>query len=209
MAGRPSQRDRLLGGSRSISAVVAFVGMLLGIIFVLWPSLTPHGPPATKSATLQKLTLDRNVTFGQYLDRIEHSQTPFEPNTLARRGALVEFEFIITGYRDKRLPLRWQLIDAETGDQIDRSRDILIAPSATTERGTWNVWVPNPKRRSRRLFVQLQLYDERAGGRPIGRLRTPLFTSTQGSSASSAKQAAVHGYGTMIVRAPRGRALSV
>jgi hypothetical protein len=139
MAGRPSQRDRLLGGSRSISAVVAFVGMLLGIIFVLWPSLTPHGPPATKSATLQKLTLDRNVTFGQYLDRIEHSQTPFEPNTLARRGALVEFEFIITGYRAKRLPLRWQLIDAETGDQIDCSRDILIAPSATTERGTWNV----------------------------------------------------------------------
>jgi hypothetical protein len=177
-AGRPSQRERLLGSARAISAVVAFIGMLLGVIFVLWPSLIPPSPPATKSATLQELTLDQNVTFGQYLDRIEQSRAPYEPNTLARRGALVEFEFVITGYRDKRLALRWQLINAETRDQIDRSRDILIAPSATTERGTWNVWVPNPKRRSRRLYVQLQLYDDRAGGSPIARLRTPRFTST-------------------------------
>jgi hypothetical protein len=45
---------------------------------------------------LEKPTLDRMVTFGQYLDRIELSRAPFERSRLARRGALVEFDFVIT-----------------------------------------------------------------------------------------------------------------
>jgi hypothetical protein len=172
-------RDVLVNVARSISAVVAFVGMLLGVVFVLWPSLTPEGPPATKRAALEKLTLDPNVTFGQYLDRIEQSRAPYEPEQLVRRGALVEFKFTITGYRDKRLPLRWQLIDAKSGDQLDQSHDIIIVPTATTDEGTWDVWIPHPKRRSRRLFIELQLYDRAIGVPvPIGRLRTPVFATT-------------------------------
>jgi hypothetical protein len=168
----------LLGSAGSMSALVAFIGTGLGIVLVLWPSLTPEGRPATQSATLEKLTLDRKVTFGQYLDRIKLSRTPFKANQLARRGALLKFDFIITGYRDKRLQLRWQLIDADSGEQLDQSSDILITARATTDRGTWDVWVPNPKRRYRRLFVELAFYDDRPNGVPLGRLRTPLFAST-------------------------------
>jgi hypothetical protein len=172
------RRWALVDSARSIAAVVAFVGMLLGIVFVLWPSLKPEGRPEKRSATLTKLTLDPMVTFGQYLDRIEQSRAPYEPDQLALRGALIEFRFSITGYRDKRLPLRWQLIDAESGDQIDHSRDIIIVPTATTDEGTWDVWVPHPKHRRRRLFVEIQLYDRLSGGPvPIGRLRTRVFAS--------------------------------
>lgn len=166
----------LLGGVRSIAAAVAFVGTLLGVVFVLWPSLKPESPSQTESVTLEKPTLDRKVTFGQYLDRIELSRAPYERDKLARRGVLVEFDFVITGYRDKELPVRWQLIDAESGDQLDQSRDVALIPEVTNQQGTWHVWVPTPRGRSRRLFVQIQLYD-RPGGVPLGRLRTRSFAS--------------------------------
>jgi hypothetical protein len=153
------RRAVLVRGARSVSTLLAFVGAFLGVLFLLWPSLAPEGPPATQSATLEKPTLDRMVTFGQYLDRIELSRAPFDRSRLARRGALVEFDFMITGYRGKHLPLRWQLIDAESGNQLDQSSDTFITADATTDRGTWHVWVRSPKRRFRRLFVEIQLYD--------------------------------------------------
>jgi hypothetical protein len=173
---RPRRLNVVLGGARSLSAAVAFVGALVGLIFVLWPSLKPQGPPVTKSVTLKNPTLSK-ATFGRYLDRIARSRAPYEPDKLARHGRLVEFDLVITGYQDKALPLRWQLIDADIGDQIDQAHDILIVPTATTDTGTWHVWVPNPNRRSRHLFVQLELY-ERLGSAPLGRLRTPLFANT-------------------------------
>jgi hypothetical protein len=173
----PRRRDALLGGARSVATIVAFVGTLLGVVFLLWPSLKPEGPTQTESVTLDRPTLDRNVTFGQYLDRIEESRAPYRPDTLARRGVLVEFDFVITGYRDKQLPIRWQLIDAQSGDQLDQSRDISLVPRVTNEHGTWHVWAATPKHRARRLFVQIQLYDRR-GGVPLGRLRTRVFASS-------------------------------
>jgi hypothetical protein len=121
----------LLGGARSVATGVAFLGALLGVIFVPWPSLKPEGPSQTENVTLEKVTLDRKVT---------------------------------------------QLIDAESGDQLDQSRDLSIVAQVTNEQGTWDVWVPTPKGHLRRLFVQIQLYD-RPGGVPLGRLRTRLFAS--------------------------------
>ena len=73
----------------------------------------PEAPPAARSATLSNVTLDRSVAFGQYLDRIKLTRAPYTPATLSRRGAYVEFDYAIAGYKGKRLPLRWQLVDAE------------------------------------------------------------------------------------------------
>jgi len=167
-----------------IGLAVAVVGGLLA----LWPSIKPQGVPATKAARpthqpqgvpatkaarLTHLSLDRDITFGQYLDRKELSRKPYTASVLGRRGAYVAFDFRVEGYRGKRLPLRWQLIDARTGDQLDQSRDVSITPDATTDQGSWDVWVPLP-RGHRRLYVQVQLYDD-AGLVPIGRLRTERF----------------------------------
>jgi len=121
-----------------IGLAVAVVGGLLA----LWPSIKPQGVPATKAARLTHLSLDRDITFGQYLDRKELSRKPYTASVLGRRGAYVAFDFRVEGYRGKRLPLRWQLIDARTGDQLDQSRDVSITPDATTDQGSWDVWVP-------------------------------------------------------------------
>ncbi|MDT5207845.1 MAG: hypothetical protein QOF67_260 [Mycobacterium sp.] len=163
--------------ARLISAVVAFGATLLGIVFVLWPWLKPEGPPETRGAILNEFTLEPKVTFGQYLDRIELSRAPYKPYQLVRRGVLVEFNVVITGYDGKRLPIRWQLIDEDSGEQLDESRDLLIVPGALTDQNSWPVWVPRPTGREPHLFVKVTLYDP--NGVPIARGRTHLFANAE------------------------------
>lgn len=170
-------QDVLLDGLRLISAVVVFGATFLGIVFLLWPWLKPEGPPETRGAMLNNFTLDRKVTFGQYLDRIELSRAPYKPDQLGRPGVLVEFNVVITGYKGKRLPLRWQLIDEESGEQLHGSRDLLIVPGSSTDQNAWPVWVPRPKGRERHLFVKVTLYDP--NGVPVARGRTQLFANPE------------------------------
>jgi hypothetical protein len=146
---------------------------VIGIGFVLSPSLRSDGAPATKAARLSNPTLDPNISFGQYLDRKQISRGSYQAAQLARRGAYLLFDFRVQGYKGKRLPLRWQLVDARTGDQLAHSSDISIRPDADTDQASWDFWVPFP-RGHRRLYVALQLFDEH-GTVPIGRLRTEEY----------------------------------
>jgi len=159
---------------RWTSALVGFVAALLGVVFVLFPALKPEGPAPTKSATLSNPVREM-LSWGQYLDRKDLDRGPYDDAALRRRGIFVEFDYAIEGYKEKALPLRWQLIDARGGDQLGKSRDTQIVPEASTDKASWDVWVPLPQRRVQRVFVQLQLYEQR-GNVPIGRLRTPAFS---------------------------------
>jgi len=144
--------------------------------FVLWSSLKPHGEgAAVRAAALRNPTVDR-VTFGQYLTRSHLSRDPYTTGALARRGALVTFDFRIEGYKGKRLPLRWQLIDTRTGGQPEEGSGVGIIPKADVDQASWNFWVPVPGARDRRYFVQIQLYDDRETV-PIGHVRTGTFGS--------------------------------
>ena len=58
--------------------------------------------------------------------------------------------------------------------QLDHSSDLRITPDVNTDAGSWNVWIPLP-RRARRMHVQIQLYND-MGRVPIGRIRTPDFS---------------------------------
>jgi hypothetical protein len=98
---------------------------------------------------------------------------PTAPVALAQRGAYVEFDFSVRGYKNKLLPLRWQLLNARSGVQLKHSRDLRVKPEVNTDSGSWNVWIPMP-RRARRMYVQIQLYND-AGTVPIGRVRTAEF----------------------------------
>jgi TIR domain len=174
-----AKRPRARPGTRltGAGALIAVVGVL----FMLWPSLMPEGAPATKAAKLSNPTLDRDISFGQYLDRKALPRRPYPSAQLAQRGAFVAFDFRVEGYRGKRLPLRWQLVDARTGDQISQSRAFAITPDATTDQGSWDVWVPVPRER-RRVYVQVQLYDD-DGIVPVGRMRTATFSTREAEPA--------------------------
>jgi len=163
---------RRLPGARLIGALAA-VAVVAAAFLVLWPSLKPQNAPATKAARLSHLTLDRDMTFGQYLDRKALPRASYGPATLARRGAYITFQFRVEGYRGKRLPLRWLLFDARTGDLLTQSRDYAVTPAADTDQGRWDFWIALP-RGHKRFSIQVQLYDN-AGLVPIGQQQTKRF----------------------------------
>jgi hypothetical protein len=169
-------RVRPLQIAKAVGAAVTFAATATGLIFGLWPALKPVEPPATKGATLTAVTLDR-ATRGQYLDRSFLGRSGYGPAQLERPGELISFDFKIKGYLDKRLPLRWQLVDARTGDQVAESRDLFIIPVANDDQNSWSIWVPLPRGRSRRFFVEIELLDERAAV-PLGRVRSDRFGGT-------------------------------
>jgi len=159
--------------AKVVGAAVSFAATLVGLIFVLWPALKPDGLPVAKGASVTDVTLDR-ASFGQYLARVAVSRSGYPQAQLKRPGVLVGVELKVKGYRDKRLPIRWQIVDERTGDQIQQSRDLFYTPSASEDQNTWSIWVPLPRGRGRRFFVEVELLDDR-GAVPLGRARTHHF----------------------------------
>lgn len=172
-AGLTTRLKELPRVARAIVGLIGFITTVVGLVFVLWPSLKPDEPPVDQGATLSNAQVESGMTFGEYLDRIEQSRAPYGAADLARRGAYVEFDFSVRGYKGKLLPLRWQLIDSPSGAQLRHSRDLQVKPKANTDSASWPVWIPLP-RPPRRMYVQIQLYND-AGDVPIGRIRTPEF----------------------------------
>jgi hypothetical protein len=160
--------------AKAIAALVAFVGSVLGIIFVLWPSLKPEAPSPTRRVALSGLTLERHVTFGAYLRRTHRAPGGLEDAVLNERGALASFDFVVEGYKNRRLPVAWQLIEASSGDVLKENRDTWITPEVTTDSGNWPVWVRLPGGQRRRVFIQVMLYEPR-GVIALKTLRTHTF----------------------------------
>ena len=84
---------------RGIASALGLAVTLIGVVFVLWPSLKPDPSPVDKGASLSHAQVDSGLTFGQYLDRIEQSRRPYGADLLARRGAFVEFDYSVRGTR--------------------------------------------------------------------------------------------------------------
>jgi hypothetical protein len=148
--------------AKAIAALVAFVASVLGIIFLLWPSLKPEAPSPTRRVVLTELKLERPVTFGAYLTRIHQPAGGLADAVLNERGALASFDFVIEGYKDRPMPLVWQLIEARRGNVLDENRDIVLKPEVTKDSGHWPIWVPLPRGERRRVFIQVELYEPRA-----------------------------------------------
>ena len=168
-----AQLARLVGVARGVKGIAGFAAAVLGVVFVLWPNLKPEPPPREKRVVLGRAAVDRNVRFGQYLDRRRLTRGDYVRADLQRPGALVSFNYRIVGYRHERMPVHWQLIDATTSEQLAESVDLSIVPEVNDDDGAGQVWIAVPRGRARRLFVELELLNARAV--PIGRTRTLTF----------------------------------
>jgi hypothetical protein len=125
-------------------------------------------------ARVSAAQVESGLTFGAYLDRIEQSRQPYDRTELARRGAYVEFEFVVRGYKGQAPAAALAARRLPSGVQLAHSRDLRVKPRVDRDAGSWNIWVPLPRRRHR-LYVQVQLYND-AGTVPIGRVCTARFT---------------------------------
>jgi hypothetical protein len=171
-AAEPKKRS-LLSLVTKIGGAATAISAVLGVVFVLWPQLKPEPPPPEKSAQLAKLTVDRKVTFGQYLDRFDLPKDAFSAKQLARQGAFLQFRIETKGFKDKELPLKWELFDAKSGDQVGESKSTFVEPGANTDSLSWHAWVPLPRRKGP-FFVLVQLLNDK-GVVPLDRLQTKPF----------------------------------
>jgi hypothetical protein len=163
----------LPGVVRAVAGAVGFAATVIGLVFVLWPSLKPSAPPADKGATLSNAQTETGLTFGAYLDRIGQSRRPYGKAELRARGAYVEFDFAVRGYKGQHLPLGWQLLDARSGVQLGQDWALRVTPKADRDAGSWNIWIPL-RRTSARMYAQIALYNR--DGVPIARVRTAPFS---------------------------------
>lgn len=139
----------------------------------------PAGPPTVKGAKLGDV-VQEELSWGQYLDRTQGlHRAPYDAAALRQRGIYVDFHFSIDGYRDKELPLRYELLDARNGDQLGQSSNALIVPTAQTDSGRWSVWVPLGQHAARPVNVELILYDQ-TGKIPLDDIRTPTILAPRG-----------------------------
>ncbi len=150
---------------RWLAAGVPIVSGLLGIVFLLAPELKREPPPPTRRATVTELTVDPAVSFRQYLQREEQPADGYDARELARPGILIRYGFAITGYRGRKLPVRWELYGVASGELVAQDKAILLRAQANEDSGSWTNWIEAPRRRGR-YYVQVRIYDE-AGKVPL------------------------------------------
>jgi hypothetical protein len=161
----------------ALGAIITLVSGLLGLVFLLLPSLKPEAsapPPVHRAVHLSRVSFDPRITFAQYLQRSHIPAGDLDRATLARPGALLTIHYEIIGYKDVRLPLRWQLLDLRSAGEMGEEQAITISGISQHDEGDWLVWAPLP-RRPGRYVLDVALLPPK-GVVPLATLRGPRFT---------------------------------
>jgi hypothetical protein len=171
----PRTRRSLAALVIQAGAIAAAIGAVLSVVFVLLPNLQPTAEqaPTEKRADIGVLKVDRPVTYRQYLQRTGLPGGDYGASYLGRQGVFVEFDVSIVGYKGQPLPLRWSLFDAASGAEVSEARGTTLRAEAPTDRATWHIWAPLPRRRGR-FFLLIQLFDPK-GVVPLDRAQTESF----------------------------------
>ena len=169
------------GRTRSLSALIAQAGAVVGVVsgivglvFLFKPGCQPQPGPDNASATISDVSVERGITFGQYLQRMDYAPGTLSKAYLDRRGALVQFHFKIDGFKGKALPLETQLINDDTHDLVGASQKaISITPRTNADENDWFVWALVPK--SRHTFHLVVTIKQPDGNVSLRSFQTPRF----------------------------------
>ena len=144
------------------AGVVALIASVVGLLFVFKPGWKPEPPPDVGTLKIVDSSVRQPVTFGRYLERVRLPPMDMTKAFLQRRGLLVEFDYEAEGFRGKRLPIQWELVDAKTNERVVADDAVGIEPSTNHEAAKWFVWVPAPDA-GRRYYVTVTIYQPRKG----------------------------------------------
>jgi hypothetical protein len=170
---RPTRRKKrnLLGYVGQLAAAATLVSTLVGLVFVFRPGCRPQD---IGKAMISDIHVPRPMTFGRYLEEQNLSGGTMSREQLRHAGVIVTFHYEITGFRGKRLPLRWELNEDATGRLVDQDQALSIIPSTNDEGRDWNVWVPVPRTR-RRYYISVTIYQPQKQLVPLKHFDTPAF----------------------------------
>jgi hypothetical protein len=160
--------------TRRVTAALAAVGTLIGVLAAAtslfdWfgGKVDPPAPPPPAEIDARVLGVDLRSPSQRLVDYLRETNqstaglTKFEG---AEPGYVFNVRVRLKGNQDARLPLRWSVIDANTGQPL---RDPLYTQTATVfnPRGpdqarTWPFWVPYPPRKGK-FLLRATLIDEK------------------------------------------------
>jgi hypothetical protein len=147
-SGKPTGGEATEGRTISLAkkggVVVGLISGVTGLFFLFFPQFRPEvsKPPADQSATINGVVVNPRTTRGQYLAYSDQSRLGFTQQQLAVVGASAFARVTIVGYRNRKLTLARQLIDARTGNVIGQARDFVVTPPADRVTHRWWDWVP-------------------------------------------------------------------
>jgi hypothetical protein len=129
---------------KQAGGVVGGLSALVGLVFLLFPQITPqrHEPPPEKSARISGLVSNPHTTRGQFLDYSEQSRRGFTRRQLAVVGASAFAQIEVVGYRGVALTLERQIIDAVSGEVVGEARDFEVVLEADRNGHPWWDWEP-------------------------------------------------------------------
>jgi hypothetical protein len=162
------------------AAVVSLVTGVLSLVFIARPGCRPQPPSDTGTGQISNVRIVRPVTFKTYYQDLGVNVGTLSRQTLKTIGVMVVFHYDVKGFAGKKLPLRWDLHDAQTNNLVDHDRSISITPSTNNEGGTWYMWVPMP-RTGRGYYIVGTLYQP-SGLVPVADFQTSKFRGLPGSA---------------------------
>jgi hypothetical protein len=170
---RPARRKKrnLLAYIGQLAAAASLVSTLVGLVFVFKPGCRPQD---VGKAVISDVHVPRPMTFGRYLQEQRLSTGTLSRVQLRSAGVLVAFHYEITGFRGRRLPLRWELNDNATSRLLAEDQALSIIPSTNDEARDWYVWVPVPKTR-RTYYITVTIYQPQKQRVPLKHFDTPPF----------------------------------
>jgi hypothetical protein len=154
--------------------VVGLISGVAGLFFLFFPQFRPQvsTPPGDQSATIRGVVVNQRTTRGQYLAYSDQSRLGFTKQQLAIVGASAFARITIVGYRNHKLTLARQLIDARTGNVVGEARDFLVTPPADRVTHRWWDWVPLRSGRGSYIMVIKLLDDQQEAAIACGQTRT-------------------------------------
>lgn len=95
-------------------------------------------------------------------------RSPEDPRKRELVGAAVRFKLALTGFRGRRVQVRWSLYSAKQGVRVPRDwlynqRILLLRGEADRDSASGQFWVPIPQLRGP-FFIRIGVYDDKRGG---------------------------------------------
>jgi hypothetical protein len=171
---RPEEERGFWALVKKWGILIGVIGATLGVAFTLWDRFGPDPDPPVRRAELGEPAVEA-LTFRQYLQRVDEDPGGLDEETLARRGAFLEFDVAATGYKGVGLRLKWELIHAQTGDELGQEQGTTITPAAPEDTIAWHAFLPFPDGDPGPFRARIELLD--GGGEPIARLRSDPFAA--------------------------------
>jgi hypothetical protein len=177
--GSSRQRRRLRDVSKATiataTAMVALTAAAVGLIFDLWPGLSPE-PGTHRGAELSVLAVERNVSYGEWLRRSSGTEQIYKTRLrqqlrgaesdagLRIPGELAYVKVSIFGFKHGSVTLRPSVYYASSqerkplGGQLEQGGQSLVHLNAPIDEFVAEIWIP-PVRGAGRYFVRIEARD--------------------------------------------------